>query len=197
MYHARKLMENNLRKAEFDVLKSLIRNKEPIIQKADKDNTVVLLNRKDYICKMKLILADTSKFKKIQIDDSKVLNHLIHMENEIVKLLKKLKEEQEISDKVYNESYPTGSRPGIFYGFCKLEKNFLPVLEPLTYNQNTIKHLFSLCEELKHFNMSLIMTSFDAESLFTNIPLSKTIGLCVQKLFEDKLILMVCPGLFS
>ena len=190
-------MENNLPKAEFDVLKSLIRNKELIIQKADKDNTVVLLNRKDYICKMKLILADTSKFKKIQIDNSKVLNHLIHMENEIVKLLKKLKEEQEISDKVYNESYPTGSRPGIFYGFCKLEKIFLPVLEPLTYNQNTIKDLFSLCEELKHFNMSLIMTSFDVESLFTNIPLSKTIGFCVQKLFEDKLILMVCPRLFS
>ena len=55
-------MENNLPKAEFDALKSLIRNKELIILKADKDNTVVLLNRKDYISKMKLILADTSKF---------------------------------------------------------------------------------------------------------------------------------------
>ena len=60
-----KFMENNLSKAGFDALKSLIRNKELIIQKADKDNTVVLLNRKDYISKMKLILADTSKFKKI------------------------------------------------------------------------------------------------------------------------------------
>ena len=98
-----KFMEKNLPKAEFDALKSLIRNKELIIQKADKGNTVVLLNRKDYISKMKLILADTSKFKKIQIDDSKVLNHLIHMENKIVELLKRLKEKQEISDKVYKE----------------------------------------------------------------------------------------------
>ena len=55
-------MENNLPKAEFDALKSLIRNKELIILKADKDNTVVLLNRKDYISKVKLILADNSKF---------------------------------------------------------------------------------------------------------------------------------------
>ena len=40
---------------------------------------------------MKLILADTSKFKKIQIDDSKVLNHLVHSENKIAQLLKRLR----------------------------------------------------------------------------------------------------------
>ena len=62
----------------------------------------VLVNRKDYISKIKLISANTSKFKKIQIDDSKVLNHLIHMENKILQFLKGLKEKQEISDKVYN-----------------------------------------------------------------------------------------------
>ena len=67
-------MENNLPKAEFDSLKFLIRNKGLIIQKADKGNTVVLLNRKDYNSKAKLILDDTSKFKKIEIDESKVLN---------------------------------------------------------------------------------------------------------------------------
>ena len=206
-----KFTENNLPKAEFDDLKSLIRNKELIIQKADKDNTVVLLNRKDYISKMKLILADISKFKKIQTDDNKVLNHLIHMENKIVELLKRLKEKQEISDKVYNELYPTGSKPGILYGLCKIHKSivdgvppfrsilsaigtttyklakfFVPLLEPLTYNQYTIKDSFSFCEELKHFNTNLIMAGFDVESLFTNIPLQETIDLCVQKLFEDK-----------
>ena len=52
---------------------------------------MILLNRKDYISTMKLILADSSKFKKIQIDDSNVLNHLIHMENKVVELLKELK----------------------------------------------------------------------------------------------------------
>ena len=40
---------------------------------------------------LKLILTDTSKFKKIQIDGSKVLNNLIHGENKIVDLLKRLK----------------------------------------------------------------------------------------------------------
>ena len=75
------MKKKNLPKAECDTLKSLIRNKELIIQKADKGNAVVILNRKDYISKMKLILADTSKFKKIQVDGSKVLNHLIDLEN--------------------------------------------------------------------------------------------------------------------
>ena len=179
-----------------------------IIQKADQGNAVVLLNRKDCISKMKLILADTSKFKTIQIDYNKVLNHLIHMENKIVKLLKRSKEKQEISDKVYNELYPTSSKPGILYRICKIRKSvidmvppfrpilsaigtptyklskfFIPLLEPLTYNQYTIKDSFSFCEELKHFNTNLIMTIFDVESLFTNIPLQETIDLCVQKLF--------------
>ena len=204
-------MENNFPKAEFDPLKSLIRNKELIIQKADKDNTMVFLNRKDYIPKMKLTLADSSKFKKIQIDDGKVLNHLIHMENRIVELLKSLLKKQEISDEVYNELYPTGSKPRILYGLCKTHKStvdgvppfrlilsvigtptyklakcFVPLLEPLTYNQHTIKDSFSFCEELVHFNTNLIMARFDVESLFTNIPLQETIDMCVQKLFEDK-----------
>ena len=46
-------MENNLPKSQLVALKSLFRNKELIIQKFDKDNTVVLLNRKDYISKTK------------------------------------------------------------------------------------------------------------------------------------------------
>ena len=60
-------------------IKSLIKNIELIIQKADKGNTVVLLNRKNYISKMKMTLVDTSKFNKIQIDDGKVGHHLIRM----------------------------------------------------------------------------------------------------------------------
>ena len=60
-------------------IKSLIKNIELIIQKADKGNTVVLLDRKNYISKMKMTLDDTSKFNKIQIDDGKVGHNLIRM----------------------------------------------------------------------------------------------------------------------
>ena len=93
-----KFMKNNLPKAQFDALKFLIRNKEFIIQKAGKINTVLFLNRKDHPSEMKVNLVETSKFKKIQIDYSKVLHDLILMENKIVELLKKLKENYDISD---------------------------------------------------------------------------------------------------
>ena len=53
-------------------------------------NTVVLLNRKYDNSKIKLIFANTLKFKKTEIDGSKVLNHLIQMENNIVELLIKI-----------------------------------------------------------------------------------------------------------
>ena len=36
-----------------------------MVQKANKVNTVVILNRKDYVCEMKNILDDKSKFQKV------------------------------------------------------------------------------------------------------------------------------------
>ena len=39
--------ENNLPKEEFDALKILLKNKDIIVQKTDKGNTVVILNRED------------------------------------------------------------------------------------------------------------------------------------------------------
>ena len=45
---------------------------DAIVQKADKGNTVFILNRKDYVCKIKKILNDKSKFQKVYIDHDKI-----------------------------------------------------------------------------------------------------------------------------
>ena len=60
-----KTLEKNLLKGGFDALKILLKNKDIIVQKANKVNTVVILNRKDYVCEMKNILDDKSKFQKV------------------------------------------------------------------------------------------------------------------------------------
>ena len=86
-----------LSKEEHFALKNLVKNKDLIIQEADKGNTVVILNKNDYSLKMKKILSDTSKFQKLSIDKNKVLNHIVNMENRITEVLKKLKENQQIS----------------------------------------------------------------------------------------------------
>ena len=56
--------EKNLPNVEFDVSKVLLKNKDIIIQKADKGNTVVVLSRKDYVCKMKTFLMTVQIFIK-------------------------------------------------------------------------------------------------------------------------------------
>ena len=44
------------------------------------------------ISKLSKSLEDTSKFKRVNVEEGKALNHLIHMEKLIIRLLKSLKE---------------------------------------------------------------------------------------------------------
>ena len=89
-----KINENNLFKEEDLALKDLNKNRDLVIQKADKGNTVVILNKNDYISKMNVILSDSSKLQKLSIGQNKVLNHIVHMENRIINVLKKLKDKR-------------------------------------------------------------------------------------------------------
>ena len=60
------------------------------IQKAEKANNIVSFNRSDYISKGSKILEDTSQFKMVNIKERKALNHLVHMEERIIRFLKSL-----------------------------------------------------------------------------------------------------------
>ena len=80
-----------------------------MVQEGDKDNTVVILNRKDYVCKMKNILNDSSKFYKVHIGHDEILNYLIHMEERVTDVLKNLRDEKEISIDQYKDLSPSGS----------------------------------------------------------------------------------------
>ena len=61
-------------------IKLLVKVKDLVIHKADKGDNIVILNRSDYISKLSKILDDTSKFKRVNIEQGKALNHLIHKE---------------------------------------------------------------------------------------------------------------------
>ena len=66
----------------------------------------------------------------------------------------------------------------------KLAKFCDQLLLPLTKSKYTIKDSFSFAKEVVEFYASLFMASFDIKSLFTNIPLTETLNLCVQNLFQ-------------
>ena len=63
-----------------------------------KGNNVVIFNRSDYISKLSMILEEKSIFKRPNIEEWKALNHLIHMEEGIIRLLKSLEGQGEISE---------------------------------------------------------------------------------------------------
>ena len=62
---------------------------------------------------MDAILSDTSKFQLLNEDPVKVT---LQRENQVKSLMKKLKAANSLSEKTYNELYPSGSRIGIIYG---------------------------------------------------------------------------------
>ena len=104
-------------------LKDLIKNRDLVIQKADKGNIVVILNKNDYTSKMKIVLSDSCKFKKLSIDQNKDLNHIVYMENRIIDVFKKVKNKEVISEKNYEYIYRVGSIPGILYSRPKIHKS--------------------------------------------------------------------------
>ena len=69
--------------------------------------------------------------------------------------------------------------------FIRLYK--IPILEPLTHNEFTVKDSFSFAKEITKYDSSLFMASLDVESLFTNIPLKETVNNCVSHLHNKNL----------
>ena len=102
------------------------------------------------------------------------MNHLIDMEKRIIRLLRSLEDQGEISEKERNNLYPSGSKPGVLYGLPKIHKaledgipSFHPILiaigtptnnlgkfcdqqlKPLTSNDYAIKGLFSFTKDFR------------------------------------------------
>ena len=169
--------ENNLSVAEINSLKALMRNKD-------------ITDKEKYIEGVKHAISDSNKFKQ---------------------LFKDLLDNDRISKDEYDKIFPKGSRPGILYGNPKIHKPvvnnlpqfrpilspintpgyniakfLIPILEPLTHNEYTIKDSFSFAKEITT-DSSFYMTSLDVESLFTNIPLNETINNCVSDLHNKNL----------
>ena len=144
------------------------------------------------------------------------LRHLLDLEGNIKTCLDNPLEKQYISRDDYIFLKPCSSRPGIMYGLCEVHKGrgalndlppfqpnlsaigtctyniakfFVPILKDFTLNEYTVRDSFSFCDEIQEQDNNLYMTSFDIESLFTNIPLDETVNICVNKVFgQNKIV---------
>ena len=80
----------HLSDSEFQALKNLSRlNKEVIIQKSEKGNSVILVNKSDYIRHIEGILKDVNKFEKVSLKKG-ILNFAVNHEDHINKQLRSI-----------------------------------------------------------------------------------------------------------
>ena len=174
-----------LSEEELDALDNLSSNIDLVVQKADKGNSVVLADRDVCANHMANIFKDNTKFVKTDIK-TRNLNFQVNHEKRINEVLKMLKYVGNLSDKQYNKIEADGSRPGVLYVLCKVQKaivdvsppfrpifsatgtptyriaKFLvPILSCLTINEFTIKESFSFAKEIVEQDSSFYMGSFN------------------------------------
>ena len=203
-------LEQNLPPNEVEALKALLKDEDIVIQKSDKGNSVVILNKMDYTARMQELLSDTTKFRELRIAEGKDYNYIINQEKRIRKVINRLKKKGAMTSERYEELAPSGTQPSVLYGLGKIHKptvNNIPKLRPIlsaintptyklsqylnmllkphTTNEYTAKDTFAFTEDIRKQDASLAMASLDVDSLFTNIPLIETVDICCDLLFNN------------
>ena len=204
------LKELNLSKPEFQALKKLKSNKDIVIHKSDKGNSVVIVNRDDYLKRLCDMVSDGSKFEKLNVKPDKDYNFMVKEKSIVDSLLAELVRKNSMNDDLRSKLSPDGPKPARLYGLPKIHKSLvdglpkyrpiisqigsatykiakylLDFLQPCTTNEYTVRDTFHFVSMLDDKDHRLIMASLDVDSLFTNIPLNETIDLVTDEVFEN------------
>ena len=206
----------NLPKEQFDALIKLSKRDDIMILKPDKGTGVVIMNTSDYITKMEAIISDETKF---QVNGNQDVYRVCRsIETKVRKLLlNKLKKPGHITTDEYKKLYPNGSHISVLYGLPKVHKQDCPVrpicaavgsatyelskylaklIKPAASNcyGTDTKDTFDFVEKIKRIDLNgTIMASLDVSSLFTNVPLEKTIQITLDRLYRNELV--TCPDI--
>ena len=95
---------SSLNREEIFALKTLPKNKDLIIQKSDEGNSLVLINKSDYLDKMYNILSGSKIFVKSSVMDDKHLNFIDGIEKKLNDLSKESKASGAISETGYKKT---------------------------------------------------------------------------------------------
>ena len=191
-------------------LKSLRNNADIVITKADKNNTVVILNKTDYLTKINVIL-NSQKFQEIGPVDTH--DNTARIEGSIQRRLLTLLKSEALARSVYEAIRPSGSQRPRLYGLPKTHKNGVPLrpilsmigsaqhelakffsatLQPVQdlFSSNFTKDSFSFAQKMQQLTFDpddCFLCFFDISSLFTNVPLAETIQICADTLYDGDL----------
>ena len=185
---------------------------ELVILKPDKGNGIVLIKSTDYFNSLEKLFSDKTKFKKIKEDPTPARL------TSIQRYLKQLNKRGELSDSIFKEIRPQNAKLARAHGLPKIHKTFETIpsfrpivdttgtthysvgkylsnlLNPLTHNEYTLKDSFDAVERINAIppelrsNSEYMFVSLDVVSLFTNVPLKKTVNIILKRIYQDKLI---------
>ena len=149
---------------------------------------------------MNRTLSDNTRFRPYKIDKRVKKNAFIHAEEKFNRRILNILKSFIIPEEIYEKIKSTGSQPARLYGLPKVHKSqtnpkYRPILSmPNAYctnlarwldnilktflpDQFTTKDTFDFVEKLKslNFQSDKYFTSYDVESLFTQIPVEETI----------------------
>ena len=133
------LKKLNLSRDEYNALKNLSSLKNIIIQKSDKENSVVVMNRDDYINWMETLISDQAKFQKLLVSENKDYNFMVKEKKLVDNILDTLHEKNVITRDIKTIFATDGSSPARLYGLPKIHEALvdgLPNYRPIV-SQNS------------------------------------------------------------
>ena len=110
-----KKRQANMSKEELKALKELKLDNNRLILMADKGVALVVIDKQDYVKKAEDLLQESS-YNKIAEDPT------AKQKNKLISILKNIKADGELKDKLYRRLYPTGAGSPKFYGLPKIHK---------------------------------------------------------------------------
>ena len=182
-----------------------------MILKPDKGQGIVLVNKDDYIRNIECLFSDKTKFQVLDKDPT------LQSLNTVQNYLNTLFNRGEISNDEKKSMRPKFAQIGRAHGLPKTHKKFenLPpfrpivdttntpyygiakflanLLNPLTLNDFTVKDSFDAANKIQQipkelFDSGYKFVSFDVISLFTNVPLAKTIDIILKCVYSENLV---------
>jgi len=202
---------SNLSPEELKALKSLKSNKDIMICKADKGNSIVVLDKETYMSKSEEILKG-KQFEPLK-------NESFHKkrEEELNKYIYSLFEKGIIDQKLRYQLQSTCSSLPVFYGLPKVHKNGYP-LRPIISTIGSYQYVLSkylakairdarppassfvkdsfdfvkrITDTVLDKHKTYIMCSFDVESLYTNVPVEEAIEVTLNYMYKPKKVIDV------
>ena len=195
-------------KKKLEIIKNL--RKELDILKPDKGNGIVLIGTNDYYTAVENLFSDKSKFKEIHDDPTPARL------SSIQRYLKKLNNRNELNDEVFKKIGPQNAKLARAHGLPKVHKTFnsIPPFCPITdttgttyysvgkylsellnsliQNMYTVKDSVDAANKINqilpdvHNSDEYVFISLDVVSLFTNVPLKKTVDIILKRIYTGK-----------